>query len=134
MNCAARVEALTKPGRLNASLLITEDVAVALDAMHTPFVRAARVGLAGIRDVINVYEVLAAGRCLSSPENAARWEALLCMLECVRCESDLQELRREIPMVSFRDDPRVRWLLDVCTRLEAPNALSDWDGIVRYEK
>jgi len=134
VNSAARVEALTKPGRLNAPLLITEDVAVALDVTHTPFVRAARVGLAGIRDVINVYEVLAAGRGLSSAENAARWEALLCMLECARSESDLQQLRREMSGVPFQDDPRVRWLQDLCTRLEAPNALSDWDGIVRYEK
>jgi class 3 adenylate cyclase len=134
VNCAARVEALTKPGRLNAPLLITEDVAVALDATHTPFVRAARVGLAGIQEVINVYEVLAAGRRLSSPENAARWEALLCMLECVRCESDLQKLRGEIQRVPFRDDPRVLWLLDFCTRLETAKDLSAWDGIVRYEK
>ena len=134
VNCAARVEALTKPGRLNAPLLITENVALALDPTRTPFVRAARVGLTGIEATLNLYEVLAAGRCLCAPEYAGRWEVLLCMLERVRCTSDLKALRCETQRFPFPGDPRVRWLLDFCDRLETTADLAAWDGIVRYEK
>lgn len=134
VNCAARVEALTKPGRLNAPLLITENVALALDPTRTPFVRVARVGLTGIEATLNLYEVLATGRCLCAPEHAGRWEALLCMLERVRCMSDLKALRCETQRFPFPGDPRVRWLLDFCDRLETTADLAAWDGIVRYEK
>lgn len=134
VNLAARVEALTKPGRLNAPILITEDVAIALDAAQTPFVRVARVGLTGFQAAINVYEVLAPGRSIASGENAQLWETLLRGLESARCAPDLHNLRAEIRSVPFRDDPRVLWLQDFCAQLETTQDLSSWDGIVRYEK
>jgi class 3 adenylate cyclase len=134
VNCASRVEALTKPGRLDAPLLVTEDVARLLDATRTPFVRVARVALAGMETLVDVYEVLDPARSLSSPDHASRWEALLCMLEAVRQVADLQELQRAMGAPAWVDDPRVRWLQAQCKQLEDPEQLSRWDGVVRYEK
>ena len=56
------------------------------------------------------------------------------MLERVRCTSDLKALRCETQKAPFSGDPRVRWLLDFCDRLETTADLAAWDGIVRYEK
>jgi class 3 adenylate cyclase len=134
VNCASRVEALTKPGRLDAPLLVTEDVARLLDSTRTPFVRVARVALAGMETLVDVYEVLDPARSLSSPDHASRWEALLCMLEAVRQVADLQELQRAMGAPAWLDDPRVRWLQAQCKQLEDPEQLSRWDGVVRYEK
>ena len=66
--------------------------------------------------------------------DAARWEALLCMLEAVRQVADLQELQRAMGAPAWVDDPRVRWLQAQCKQLEDPEQLSRWDGVVRYEK
>jgi class 3 adenylate cyclase/pSer/pThr/pTyr-binding forkhead associated (FHA) protein len=134
VNCASRVEALTKPGRLDAPLLVTEEVARLLDVTRTPFVRAARVALAGMETLVNVYEVIDPTRSLSSVGHAARWEALLCMLEGSRQVADLQELQAAISATEWADDPRMRWLQAQCRRLEDPEQLSRWDGVVRYEK
>ena len=134
VNCASRVETLTKPGRLDAPLLVTEEVARLLDVTRTPFVRAARVALAGMETLVDVYEVLDPARSLSSAGPAARWEALLCMLEGVRQLADLQELQAAIGAPAWADDPRVRWLQAQCRQLEDPEQLSRWDGVVRYEK
>jgi class 3 adenylate cyclase len=134
VNCASRVEALTKPGRLDAPLLVTEDVARLLDVTRTPFVRAARVALAGMETLVNVYEVIDPTRSLSTPSHAARWEALLCMLEGSRQLADLQKLQAAIAAPEWADDPRMRWLQAQCRRLEDPQQLSRWDGVVRYEK
>jgi len=134
VNCAARVESLTKPGRLDAPLLVTEQVARQLDMARTPFVRAARVAVAGMETLVNVYEVLHATRSLSSPALAARWEELLCVLEGARHLSDLRELQAAIGAFEGADDPRVRWLQAQCRQLEDPEQLARWDGVVRYEK
>jgi len=134
VNCAARVEALTKPGRLDAPLLVTEEVARLLDVTRTPFVRAARVALAGMETLVNVYEVLDPARSLSSAGHAERWEALLCMLEAVRQAADLQALQAKISAPAWAADPRMRWLQAQCRQLEDPEQLSRWDGVVRYEK
>ncbi|MDM0064990.1 adenylate/guanylate cyclase domain-containing protein [Variovorax sp. J31P207] len=134
VNCASRVETLTKPGRLDAPLLVTEEVARLLDVTRTPFVRAGRVALAGMETLVDVYEVLDPARALSSAGPAARWEALLCLLEGVRQVADLQELQAAIGAPAWADDPRVRWLQAQCRQLEDPQQLSRWDGVVRYEK
>ena len=134
MNCAARVEALTKPGKLDAPLLVTEEVAKLLDATRTPFVRAARVALAGMETLVTLYEVIDAARSLSSVGHAARWETLLCMLEGLRQEADRQALQDAIDAFAWADDPRVRWLQAQCSQLQDPEQLSRWDGVVRYEK
>jgi class 3 adenylate cyclase len=134
VNCAARVEALTKPGRLDAQLLVTEEVVRHLDVTRTPFVRAARVALAGMETLVDVYEVLGPLRNLSLPDHAARWEGLLCKLEAVRQPADLHELQAAIDSSSWIGDARVRWLQAQCRQLEDPEQLSRWDGVVRYEK
>jgi len=135
VNCAARMESLTKPGRLDAPLLVTEQVASQLDVARTPFVRAARVALAGMETLVNVYEVIDPARCLSSPALAAHWEELLRLLEGARHVSDLQELKAAIGAISVTDDPRVRWLRAQCRQLEEdPDQLARWDGVVRFEK
>lgn len=134
VNCAARVESLTKPGRLDAPLLVTEQVATELDAARMPFVRAARVALAGMETLVNVYEVIDPSRSLAAPAQAARWEELLCALERSRHIDDLRELQAAIGAFAGAGDPRVRWLQTQCRQLEDPEQLARWDGVVRYEK
>ncbi|MDM0019051.1 adenylate/guanylate cyclase domain-containing protein [Variovorax saccharolyticus] len=134
VNCASRVEALTKPGRLDAPLLVTEEVAKLLDATRTPFVRAARVALTGMETLFDVYEVIDPARGLSSPGHAAQWEILLRRLEGLRHAADLPALQAAIGALGCADDARVRWLQAQCRQLEEPAQLSRWDGVVRYEK
>jgi class 3 adenylate cyclase len=134
VNCASRVEALTKPGRLDAPLLVTEEVARLLDVTRTPFVRAARVALAGMETLFDVYEVLEPTRSLAAAGPAACWEELLGMLEGLRHPAELQALQLAIGARAWADDPRVRWLQAQCRQLEDPAQLSRWDGVVRYDK
>ncbi|MDM0022334.1 hypothetical protein [Variovorax saccharolyticus] len=128
------MEALTKPGRLDAPLLVTEEVAKLLDATRTPFVRAARVALTGMETLFDVYEVIDPARSLSSPGHAAQWEILLRRLEGLRQAADLPALQAAFGALGCADDARVRWLQAQCRQLEEPAQLSRWDGVVRYEK
>jgi class 3 adenylate cyclase len=132
VNLAARLESLTKPQRLHAPILVSEAVAAALDPSETPFVRVARVQPAGMDCEIDVFEVLRPGR-FDTGEERTRWEQLVTALESARTPEDVQRVRQAL--VEWpAEDPRTTWLRAQCDALEVGDALSDWDGVLRYAK
>jgi class 3 adenylate cyclase len=129
VNVAARLEALTKPDRLHAPILLSEAVfhRVSDSALH--MVRVGRFVLAGMQQPTNLYELLMRSRLLAQESHASLWHGWLARLEAARSLVEIDELVAEVCRSNLGESPRVQWLLRRCHELAQGNALSRWDGI-----
>lgn len=133
VNLASRLEALTKPDRLHAPILLSEEVKTRVEASQFSMVRVGRFVMAGLSVPTNLYELLARGRLLSESDKAERWHDWLERLEALRARDQLNALQQEVRSSGLHASPRVQWILRRCSELQDEAALTAWDGIHRID-
>lgn len=132
VNVAKRIEELTKPALLDATIVCCAQMAQDLKERGIRTRRLARVRLEGMSRIEDLYELVASGSPpADSPwcsEHDQCWDAALAALESARTRADLAELVTLIGRLPA-NHPRTLWLHGTVGRLRKRRTLVRWDGV-----
>jgi class 3 adenylate cyclase len=136
VNMTARLESLTKPGQLDAPILVTTEVRQALEKSDIPIRRVGRVRPAGMEDVKDIFEVVVKETTREAKWRQVHdglWDELLSLLEKAHSPSELKDidvLLRALPS----EHPRTSWAASILKRLREKGALDTWTGVISQTK
>jgi class 3 adenylate cyclase len=133
VNVASRLETLTKPNRLNAPILLSEDVATRVAGTGLNLLRVGRFVLAGMSRELDLYELLPRGRLLAGSGAADQWHTWLERFETARTVGALAGLIQELRACPWTASPRIQWLVRRCAELQRSGRVAEWDGVHRLE-
>jgi class 3 adenylate cyclase len=132
VNVAKRLDSVTKPAYLHATVLCCEGLAQQLASSSLRLRRVARVRLGGMTRVENVYELIDPGAAHERTwqrEHDERWNTVLTAVENARTEADLDALEPVLEQLP-ENHPRTVWLRQMALRLRDPSARAKWNGII----
>jgi class 3 adenylate cyclase len=133
VNVSKRLESLSKPARLNAPILCCEGLARELQEAGARVRRVAQVRLEGMHRIEQVYELIderAPSERGWGVEHDGRWNGVLSALESARSIEAVKALEPGLEQLP-PEHPRTHWIRNLCLRLQSPEAIAEWDGIIR---